>query len=143
MMARVAKFTRFPLAIAVVHAVFMPVLHGTAFAEPAVAIYRGEVPAASGPGRRIELRLSADGKMIWLTDYRNNRPPITEEGRWNAISVEEIDVIFERRDGKQLEPSALRMLKHRDTLRTTTAPAAEFGDQGLLLKLAKAAAAGS
>lgn len=140
MMARVPQFTRLAFAVAVVFAALLLLPRSAAFAAPAVAIYRGEAPAASGTGRRVELRLSADGKMTWLTEYRNNRPPITEEGRWNAISVEEIEVIVERRDGKQVEPSAVRLLKQGDTLRTTAASAAEFGSEGLLLKLAKTAA---
>jgi heat shock protein HslJ len=140
MMARVPHFTRLVFAMAVAFAVLLLLPRSAAFAAPAVAIYRGEAPAAAGPARRFELRLSADGKMTWLTDYRNNRPPITGEGRWNAISVEEIEVIVERRDDKQIEPSAIRLLKQGDTLRATGASAAEFGGQGLLLKLAKAAA---
>ena len=138
-MARVPQFTRLVIAMAVVFAALLLLPRSAAFAAPALAIYRGEAPAASGPGRRIELQLSADGTMTWLTDYRNDRPPAVEEGRWNAISVEEIEVIVERRDGKQVEPSAVRLLKQGDTLRTTAASAAEFGNQGLLLKLAKAA----
>jgi heat shock protein HslJ len=140
MMARVPRFTRIVIAVAIVFAALLLLPRSAALAAPAVAIYRGESPAAAGPGRKIELRLSADGKMTWLTDYRNNRPLVTEEGRWNAISVEEIEVIVERRDGKQAEPSAVRLLKQGDTLRTTAASAAEFGGQGLLLKLAKAPA---
>ena len=139
MTARVPQFTRLVFAVAVVFATLLLLPHSATFAAPAVAIYRGEA-TASGPARRIELRLSTDGKMTWLTDYRSNRPPITEEGRWNAISVEEIEVIVERRDGKQVEPSAVRLLKQGETLRTTAASAAEFGSQGLLLKLAKASA---
>ncbi len=140
MMTRVPQLTRLAIAVAVVFAALLLLPRSAAFAAPAVASYRGEASAASGPGRRVELRLSADGKMIWLTDYRNNRPPTTDEGRWNAISVEEIEVIVERRDGKQIEPSAVRLLKQGDTLRTTAASAAEFGSQGLLLKLAKVTA---
>jgi heat shock protein HslJ len=139
MMTRVPQFTLLVIALAVVFAALLLLPRSAAFAAPVVAIYRGDAPAASGTGRRIELRLSADGKMTWLTDYRSNRPRITEEGRWNAISVEEIEVIVERRDGKQVEPSTVRLLKQGDTLRTTAASAAEFGSQGLLLKLAKAA----
>jgi heat shock protein HslJ len=139
MMARAPQITRLAFAVAVVFAALLLLPRSAAFAAPAVAIYRGEAPAVSATGRRIELRLSADGTMTWLTDYRNNRPPITEEGRWNAISVEEIEVVVERRDGKQVEPFAVRLLKQGDTLRTTVASVAEFGSQGLLLKLAKAA----
>ena len=138
MVARAPQITRLAFAV-VVFAALLLLPRSAAFAAPAVAIYRGEAPAVSTSGRRIELRLTADGTMTWLTDYRNNRPPITEEGRWNAISVEEIEVIVERRDGKQVEPFAIRLLKQVDTLRTTPASAAEFGSQGLLLKLAKPA----
>ena len=130
MMARAPQITRLAFAMAVVFAALLLLPRSAAFAAPAVAIYRGDASAVAGTGRRVELRLSADGTMTWLTDYRNNRPPITEEGRWNAISVEEIDVIVERRDGKQTEPSSVRLLKQGDTLRAT----------GLRLELAKAAA---
>jgi heat shock protein HslJ len=139
MMARVSQFTCLAITGAVVFtALLLFPLRSAIFAAPAVAIYRGEAPAA-GPGRKFELRLSSDGKMTWITNYRNNRPPITEEGRWNAISVEEIEVVVERRNGEQVDDSTVRLLKEGDTLRTTGASAAEFGSQGLLLKLAKAA----
>ncbi|HKQ23716.1 MAG TPA: META domain-containing protein [Burkholderiales bacterium] len=134
MMARLPPFTRLVIAVAFASLLLLP--RTAALAAPALAIYRGEAPAASGPGRKIELRLSADGTMTWLTDYRNNRPPITEEGRWNAISVEEIEVVVERRDDKPVVVSAVRLLKEGDTLRTTAASATQFGNQGLLLKLA-------
>lgn len=139
MIARFPQFMRIAFCVAVLFAALLPLPRNPALAAPAVAIYRGEAPAASGPGRRIELRLTADGKVTWLTDYRDNRPPITDEGRWNAISVEEIELIIERRDGKEIDPSAVRLLKQGDTLRTTAASAEEFGRQGLQLKLATAA----
>ena len=139
MRARILKFRRLEIALTVLVAAFVLPSLGAAFAAPAVASYRGEMPAPGGPGRKFELRLSSDGKMTWITDYRNNRRPITEEGRWNAISVEEIEVIVERRDGKEVDSSAIRLLKQGDTLQTTAASAVQFGGQGLLLKLAKAA----
>jgi hypothetical protein len=68
-----------------------------AFAAPAIAIYRGEAPAASFPGRTIELRLRADGTMTWLTDHHNDHAPVIDKGRWNPVSVEQIEIIIERR----------------------------------------------
>ena len=61
-MARVPQFTRLVIALAVVFAALLMLPPSAAFAAPVVvAIYRGDAPAASGTGRRIE-RGSADGK---------------------------------------------------------------------------------
>ncbi len=112
-----------------------------AFAAPAMAIYRGDAPAATGPGRKIELRLKADGTMSMISDYRNNRAPIVEDGRWNPVSVEQIDVTIERRDGVAIRPSILHFVRQGDVLQTTPESAAQFGSQGLQLRQARAAAA--
>ncbi len=111
-----------------------------AFAAPAMAIYRGDAPAAAGAGRRIELRLKADGTMSLISDYRNNKAPITEDGHWNPISVEAIDVIIERKDGVAVGPNTLHFVKQGDVLQTTAESAAQFGSQGLQLRQTKAAA---
>jgi heat shock protein HslJ len=116
-------------------ALLLPI--GDSLGAPAMAVYRGEAPAASGPGRRIELRLKADGSMAWLTDYRNNRAPIIEEGRWNPLTVEEFDVIIEMRDGKPVTPEVVRFTKQGDTLRSVDP--GRFGSQGLQLRQFKAA----
>ena len=114
---------------------------GGADAAAAVAVYRGDAPAAGGPGRRIELRLKADGTMSLITDYRNNRAPITEDGRWNPISLEEIDVTIERKDGLAVAADTLHFIKQGDLLQTSAESAAQFGGQGLQLRQVKAAAA--
>jgi heat shock protein HslJ len=108
-----------------------------AFAAPAMAIYRGDAPAAAGPGRRIELRLKADGTMSLITDYRNNRAPVTQEGRWDPVSIEQIDVIIERKDGLAVAPTTLHFVKQGDLLQTTPESATEFGSQGLQLRQQK------
>ena len=116
--------------------------HSDAVAATAMAVYRGEVPGAGGPGRRIEMRLKADGTMSLITDYRNNRAPITEDGRWNPISVEEIDVTIERKDGVAVAPpGTLHFIKQGDILQTRPESAAQFGSEGLQLRQVKAAAA--
>jgi heat shock protein HslJ len=122
-------------------AVLIMLPRSAAFAAPAMAVYRGDVPAATGPGRRIEMRLKADGTMSMISDYRNNRAPITEDGRWNPISVEQIDVIIERKDGVAVGPNTLHFVKQGDVLQTTPESAAQFGSQGLQLRQTKAAAA--
>ena len=109
-------------------------------AATATAAYRGEAPSASGPGRRIELRLRSDGTLSWITDYRNNRAPVIEEGRWYPISAEEFDLIVESRDGQPVAPAVIRFVKKGDTLHTTAESAKEFGAQGLQLKQVRAAA---
>ncbi len=112
-----------------------------AVAATAMAIYRGEAPAAGGPGRRIELRLKADGTMTLITDYRNNRAPIIEDGRWNPLSVEEIDVTIESKDGVPVAPGTLHFIKQGDILQIRPESAAQYGSQGLQLRQVKAAAA--
>lgn len=114
---------------------------GDTFAAPAMATYRGDTSAAKGPARKIELRLRSDGTMSWITDFRNNRAPISEEGRWYPISAEEFDLIVESRDGKPVNPSVIRFVKKGDTLHTTPESASEFGAQGLQLKQVKSATA--
>lgn len=112
---------------------------GDSFGASATATYRGDASPTSGSaGRRIELRLRADGSMTWLTDYRNGRAPVTEEGRWYPISVEEFDLIVESRDGKPVNPAVIRFVKQGDSLHTTPESADQFGAQGLHLKQVKA-----
>ena len=121
-------------------AVLMLLPRSAAFAAPAMAVYRGDAPAGPGPGRKIELRLKADGSMSLISDYRNNRAPVTEDGRWNPISLEQIDLVIERKDGVAVAPTTLHFAKEGEVLRTTPESAAQFGAQGLQLRQTKAAA---
>lgn len=109
-------------------------------AAPATVVYTGTLPSASGPGRKIELRLASNGTVTWLTDFRNNRAPVIDEGRWTATTIENIDLVIERRDGKPVGPYALRLVRQGETLRTTGESAAEFGSQGLTLTRTRSAA---
>jgi heat shock protein HslJ len=122
-------------------AALMLLPRSAAFAAPATVTYRGDVPGAAGPARTLELRLKADGTMSLITDYRSNQAPVTEEGRWNPVSLEQIDVIIERRDGIAVGPNTLHFVKQGDVLQTTPESAAQFGSQGLQLRQTKAAAA--
>ena len=120
-------------------AVLMLLPRSAAFAATAMAVYRGDAPAGTGPARKIELRLKADGSMSLISDYRNNRAPVTEDGRWNPISVEQIDLVIERKDAIAVAPNTLHFVKEGDMLRTTAESAAQFGTQGVQLRQTKAA----
>ena len=143
MLMRHPHLNRLTILGVIVCAVLMMLPRSAAFAAPAMAVYRGEVPAGASPGRKIEMRLKTDGTMSMISDYRNNRAPITEDGRWNPISVEQIDVIIERKDGVAVGPNTLHFVKQGDVLQTTPESAAQFGSQGLQLRQTKAALAPS
>jgi len=140
MLIRHPHLFRLAILAVITCVVLMLLPRSAAFAAPAMAVYRGEVPAATGPGRRIEMRLRADGTMSMISDYRNNRAPVTEDGHWNPISVEQIDVIIERKDGIAVGPNTLHFVKQGDVLQTTPESAAQFGSQGLQLRQTRAAA---
>jgi heat shock protein HslJ len=114
---------------ALVCAALLLLPRSAAFAAPAMAVYRGELPAANGPARRIELRLKADGSMSLMTDYRNNRAPVTESGRWIPLSVEQIDLVIERKDGAAVAPATLHFIKQGDVLRSSGPTSAQFGKE--------------
>jgi heat shock protein HslJ len=142
MLVRHVHQLRLAILAAIAGAILMMLPRSAAFAAEAMAIYRGEVPAtASGAGRKIELRLKSDGTMSMITELRNNRPPITEDGHWNAVSVEQIDLIIERRDGVATGPNTLHFVRQGDVLRTTPDSAAQFGSQGLQVRQTRTAAA--
>jgi hypothetical protein len=46
-------------------------------------VYGASLPAASSPGRKIELRLDDDGKARFVQDYLNGEPPVESEGEWD------------------------------------------------------------
>lgn len=114
---------------------------GNAMAAPmAMAIYRGDVPATtSSAGRKFELRLKADGTMSLTADAGSNRPVVTEEGHWNPISLEQIDVTIERRNGAATGPTVVHFVKQGDALQVTPDSAAQFGGHVLQLRQTKSA----
>ncbi len=141
MPSRHSHLMRLAIIGAIVGAVLACLPRSAAFAATAMATYRGDVPATAGnPGRKVELRLKADGTMSLVTDFRNNRAPVTEDGRWNPISVELIDVIIERKDGRTVEPSTLHFVKKGDVMQSTPESSAQFGGHVVQLRQAKSAA---
>lgn len=140
MMIRHPHLFRLAVFGVVAGVVLMMLPRSAAFAAPAMAVYRGEAPAASGPGRTIELRLKADGTMSMVSNYGSGRAPITEDGHWNPVSVEQIDVTIERKSGAAIGPNTLHFVKQGDILQTTPESAPQFGSQGLQLRQTRAAA---
>ncbi|MEO8006687.1 MAG: META domain-containing protein [Betaproteobacteria bacterium] len=111
-----------------------------AIAATAMAIYRGDLPATtSSASRKFEMRLKADGTMSLTADAGSNRPAVTEDGRWNPISLEQIDVIIERRNGVATVPTVMHFVRKGDALQVTPDSAAPFGGQILQLRQTKSA----
>jgi heat shock protein HslJ len=138
---RYPHLTRLAIIGVIASAAFLMLPRSAALAAPAMAVYRGDVPAATGPGRKIELRLKADGTMSMISDYGNGKGTITEDGHWNPVSLEQIDLIIERKNGVAIGPNTLHFAKQGDVLQTIPESAAQFGSQGLQLRQTKAAAA--
>jgi heat shock protein HslJ len=119
----------------------LAMLSASALAAPmAMAIYRGDVPATtSSAARKFEMRLKADGTMTLTAEAGSNRPAVTEEGRWNPISLEQIDVTIERRNGAATVPMVVHFVKQGDALQVTPDSAGQFGGHVLQLRQIKSA----
>lgn len=119
----------------------LALLSGNAAAAPAaMAIYRGDLPATtSSTARKFEMRLKADGTMSLTADAGSNRPAVTEEGHWNPLSLEQIDVTIERRNGAATGPTVVHFLRQGDALQVTPDSAAQFGGHVLQLRQTKSA----
>jgi heat shock protein HslJ len=140
MLIRTPHLMRLAIFGVIACAVLMMLPRSAAVAAPAMAVYRGDVPAATGPGRKIELRLKADGTMSMISDYGSGNAAITEDGHWNPVSLEQIDLIIERKNGVEIGPNTLHFVKQGDVLQTTPESAAQYGSAGLQLRQTKAAA---
>jgi heat shock protein HslJ len=134
MMFEHAHLVRLALVAIVAAMVLVLFPRSAAYAATAMATYRGELAVPTGAPRKIELRLKTDGTLSMMTDHRNNRAPVVEEGRWNAVSVEQIDVVIERRDGASVEPRTLRFVKQGDVLQLMAESAAQLGARSLQLQ---------
>ena len=141
MLLRPCHLFRLAVFAALVCAAWVMLPRSAAFAAPAMAVYRGDVAAGTGTPRKVELRLKADGTMSLISDMRNNKAPVTEDGSWNPVSVEQIDLVIERRDGVAIAPHTLHFVKKGDTLQTTAESGAQFGSAGLQLRQTRAAVA--
>ncbi len=122
-------------------AAILALLSGNAAAAPtAMAIYRGDLPATtSSAARKFELRLKADGTMTLTADAGSNRPAVTEDGHWNPISLELIDVTIERRNGAATAPMVVHFARQGDALKVTPDSAAQFGGHIVQLRQTRSA----
>lgn len=126
--------------IALVSGSLALLLSGNVAAATAMALYRGDLPATtSSAARKFEMRLKADGTMSLTADAGGNRPTVTEDGRWNPVSLEQIDVIIERRNGVTTNEMVLHFVKKGDVLQVAPESAAQFGGHILQLRQTKSA----
>jgi uncharacterized lipoprotein NlpE involved in copper resistance len=71
-------------------------------------IFSVSLPAASSPGRKIELRLNEDGEARMTEDYLDGDSPIESEGKWKfnpdehkvTVNFPDNEMIFLYADGK-------------------------------------------
>jgi hypothetical protein len=71
-------------------------------------VFSASLPAASSPGRKIELQLNENGEARFTEDYLDGDSPIVSEGKWNfspdeqrvTIKFPDNEMIFVYADGK-------------------------------------------
>lgn len=76
--------------------------------EEVTGYYNAELRAASGPGRIIELTLSADMQATFEQDYQNGKPAIVETGTWDRAEDGVVEVMLDMKgESVLIEPDTL------------------------------------
>ncbi len=105
----------------------------SAAGEP-VAYYKSDtLPAASSPGRVIELVLLDDGSAAMRTDYLNDEAPLVEVGVWEEGADIVTVTLTGSRDQEYDAPVVIVFAVEDDQLVATEYDAALFGEEGLTL----------
>ena len=101
--------------------------------EP-VAYYKSDtLPAASSPGRVVELVLLDDGTAAMRTDYLNDEAPIVEVGVWEEAEDTVTVTLTGTPDQEYDAPVIIVFAVEDDQLVATEYDAALFGEEGLTL----------
>lgn len=105
----------------------------SAAGEP-VAYYKSDtLPAASSPGRVIELVLLDDGSAAMRTDYLNDEAPLVQVGVWEEAEETVTVTLTGSRDQEYDAPVTIVFAVEGDQLVATEYDAALFGEEGLTL----------
>lgn len=102
-------------------------------AEP-IAYYKSDtLPAASSPGRVVELVLLDDGTAAMRTDYLNDEPPVVEIGVWEEAEDTVTVTLTGTLDQEYDAPATIVFAVEDDQLVAAEFDAALFGEEGLTL----------
>ncbi len=102
-------------------------------AEPVAYYMSDTLPAASSPGRVVELVLLDDGSAAMRTDYLNDEAPIVEGGVWEEDQDTVTVTLTGSLDQEYDAPVVIVFAVEDDQLVATEYDAALFGEEGLTL----------
>lgn len=107
---------------------------GESTAGEPVAYYKSDtLPAASSPGRVVELVLLDDGTAAMRTDYLNDEAPIVEVGVWEETGDTVTVTLSGTPDQEYDAPVTIVFAVEDDQLVAIEYDAALFGEEGLTL----------
>ncbi len=91
------------------------------------------LPAASSPGRQMNLILFEDGSVQWLTDFLNDEPQIVELGDWVENDDGSLTVTLSGRPDREYEEPQVVTFELDDdgTLTATEYDVEVYGNDGL------------
>lgn len=101
-----------------------------------VGTYRAELPAASSPGRIVEVTLAADKTVKWTTDYQNGKDPVVQVGTWRSHADQVFEVVVSLTgQGEETydEPVNIRFNLEENRLTATSYDKSIFGAEAIEL----------
>jgi hypothetical protein len=97
--------------------------------EKVSGTYEATLPAASGPGRVLELELNEDQAATLDTDFLDGQEAIVQKGSWARSGQDSLTVYFIEKDGSMvLDTLGLRIQGSQLILRDTA-----YGSEGATL----------
>jgi hypothetical protein len=101
--------------------------------EPVAYFKSDTLPAASSPGRVVELVLLDDGSAAMRTDYLNDEAPLVEVGVWEEGADTLTVTLTGSRDQEYDAPVTIVFTIADDQLVATEYDVSLFGEEGLTL----------
>ncbi len=100
-----------------------------------VGVYRSRLlPAASSPGRIVELAVRGDGSAALTSDFQDGRPKIVQEGRWAVSSNGIVQIRLETTNGRALLNPVSIEFRLEGIALSSIGSAELFGSEGLRLE---------